>query len=70
MNEIAEQHLAEPGLVVFDVTGADEDTVRAAVDAPGRLYAISGPGRLRRVPGQAGVRVRVYANLLRPGGRP
>ncbi|MEU9031864.1 DUF6207 family protein [Streptomyces sp. NPDC048383] len=46
---------------------ADEDTVRAAVDALGRLYATSGPGRLRRAPGQAGVRV--YADLLRPGGQ-
>ncbi|MEU9032885.1 DUF6207 family protein [Streptomyces sp. NPDC048383] len=39
------------------------------LSTPARSVATSGPGRLRRVPGQAGVRVRVYADLLRPGGR-
>lgn len=33
MKPIDEQHIAEPGLVVLDITGADEDTVRAVMAA-------------------------------------
>lgn len=33
MKPIDEQHIAEPGLVVLDITGGDEDTVRAVMAA-------------------------------------
>ncbi|MFI5642237.1 DUF6207 family protein [Streptomyces goshikiensis] len=33
MKPIDEQHTAEPGLVVLDITGGDEDTVRAVMTA-------------------------------------
>lgn len=32
--QIDEQHVAEPGLVVLDITAADEDTLRAVMDGP------------------------------------
>ncbi|MEV6735340.1 DUF6207 family protein [Streptomyces sp. NPDC051364] len=33
MKPIDEQHVAEPGLVVLDITGGDEDTVPAVMAA-------------------------------------
>ncbi|MFE5862146.1 DUF6207 family protein [Streptomyces virginiae] len=43
MKPIDEQHTAEPGLVVLDITGGDEDTVRA-VTATLEEQGASGPG--------------------------
>ncbi|MFJ8669756.1 DUF6207 family protein [Streptomyces sp. NPDC093600] len=39
---IDEQHIAEPGLVVLEVTGADEDTVRVVMEALQDQWATSG----------------------------
>ncbi|MFE1407808.1 DUF6207 family protein [Streptomyces sp. NPDC058770] len=44
MEPIHEQHLSEPGLVVFDMTAADEVTVEAVMASLDRLWATSGPG--------------------------
>ncbi|MFK0237735.1 DUF6207 family protein [Streptomyces vinaceus] len=66
-NPIDEQHIAEPGLVVLDITGGDEDTVRAVMAALEERWATSGVGPVRRGPGEPGVRARVYADVLRPG---
>ncbi|WP_336317590.1 DUF6207 family protein [Streptomyces lavendofoliae] len=62
---IDEQHVAEPGLAVLDVTAADEDTVRTVVEGLQQLWATSGVTAVWRVPGQAGVRARVYADVHR-----
>ncbi|MGW6877648.1 DUF6207 family protein [Streptomyces xanthophaeus] len=62
-----EQHIAEPGLVVLDITGGDEDTVRAVMAALEERWATSGVGPVRRDPGEPGVRARIYADVLRPG---
>ncbi|MET9438780.1 DUF6207 family protein [Streptomyces sp. NPDC006551] len=62
---IDEQHIAEPGLVVLDVTGADEDTVRAVMDALQQQWATSGITPVWRTPGEAGVKARLYANVHR-----
>lgn len=67
MKPIDEQHIAEPGLVVLDITGGDEDTVRAVITALEERWATSGTGPVRREPGEPGVRARVYADVLRPG---
>ncbi|GLX42180.1 hypothetical protein Sros01_82520 [Streptomyces roseochromogenus] len=67
MKPIDEQHIAEPGLVVLDITGGDEDTVRAVMAALEEHWATSGTGPMRRDPGEPGVRARVYADFLRPG---
>ncbi|AXE27962.1 hypothetical protein C0216_30675 (plasmid) [Streptomyces globosus] len=67
MKPIDEQHIAEPGLVVLDITGGDEDTVRAVMASLEERWATSGIGPVRRDPGEPGVRARVYADVLRPG---
>ncbi|MFF7183515.1 DUF6207 family protein [Streptomyces sp. NPDC008121] len=67
MKPINKQHIAEPGLVVLDITGGDEDTVRAVMAALEERWATSGIGPMRRDPGEPGVRARIYADVLRPG---
>ncbi|MFJ6017534.1 DUF6207 family protein [Streptomyces sp. NPDC092952] len=67
MKPIDERHIAGPGLVVLDITGGDEDTVRTVMAALEGLWATSGISLVRREPGVPGVRARVYADILRPG---
>ncbi|WP_226652076.1 DUF6207 family protein [Streptomyces hydrogenans] len=67
MESIDPIHLSEPGLVVLDITGADEATVQAAVAEVARLWAASGSPKVRRIPGEPGVTARMYADLRRPG---
>ncbi|TYR53319.1 DUF6207 family protein [Streptomyces parvus] len=67
MREIDEQHVSEPGLVVLDITAADEDTLRLVVAELAERWATSGPAPVRRVPGRAGVTGRVYADIRRTG---
>ncbi|MEU5241664.1 DUF6207 family protein [Streptomyces lydicus] len=62
---ISEEHLAEPGLIVVDVTAADEATAAQAVAALGKLRLSSGSSAPRRTPGRAGITVRAYADLRR-----
>ncbi|WP_226652221.1 DUF6207 family protein [Streptomyces hydrogenans] len=50
MESIDPIHLSEPGLVVLDITGADEATVQAAVAEVARLWAASGSPKVRRIP--------------------
>jgi hypothetical protein len=63
----ADAYAAEPGLVVLDVTAADEATVKAVMYEPEWIWAPSGIGRVRREPGKPGVKARVYADVRRPG---
>lgn len=63
--KIYEEHLREPGLVVVDITAADEETATQAVAALGGLWLSSGPSAPWHTPGQAGVTVRAYADLRR-----
>ncbi|MFI9630526.1 DUF6207 family protein [Streptomyces sp. NPDC052042] len=51
MEPIHEQHLSEPGLVVLDITAADEATLHAVMNALDQLWATSGTRPARRVPG-------------------
>lgn len=63
--EISEEHLREPGLVVIDITAADEATATRAAAALGGLWLSSGPSTPWHTPGQASVTVRAYADLRR-----
>ncbi|QIY59425.1 hypothetical protein HEP86_39515 [Streptomyces sp. RPA4-5] len=63
--KISEEHLSEPGLVVIDVTAADEATATEAAAALGGLWLSSGPSAPWRTPGEAGVTIRAYADLRR-----
>ncbi|MFI8265013.1 DUF6207 family protein [Streptomyces sp. NPDC085665] len=63
------QHIAEPGLVSLDITGGDEDTVRAVMATLEEHWATSGVGPVRRDRGEPGVRTRISADVLRPGRR-
>ncbi|MFC9425793.1 DUF6207 family protein [Streptomyces sp. NPDC056987] len=58
------QHVSAPGLLVIDITAADEATAHAAMTLD-RLWATSGPRPVRRNPGQAGVKARLYEDLSR-----
>ncbi|MFJ3881568.1 DUF6207 family protein [Streptomyces sp. NPDC090077] len=67
MKPIDEQHIAKPSLVVLDITGRDECTVRAVMAAREERWATSGVSPVRQEPGEPGVRARIYADVLRPG---
>lgn len=69
MEQINEQHLVESGLVVFDVTAADEETALQVMAALERLWATSGTATLRRTPGVPGIQARVYADTRRSGAQ-
>ncbi|ROQ23611.1 hypothetical protein EDD98_7561 [Streptomyces sp. PanSC19] len=60
MEFIDEVHVSEPGLVVLDVTAHDEATARTVMSGVEKLWASSGVTPVRREPGQAGVRARIY----------
>ncbi|MFE7948195.1 DUF6207 family protein [Streptomyces sp. NPDC057426] len=64
---IDEQHIAEPGLAVFDITAADETTIRTVMDSLQQQWATSGITPITRRPGEAGVKARVYADIRRCG---
>lgn len=67
MEDIDEAHVSEPGLVVLDITGADDHTVIAVMTALAKLWATSGVSLHWQVPGRPGVCARLYADILRPG---
>jgi hypothetical protein len=57
--------VSEPGLLILDITAADETTARAAAAELDRQWATSGITAVRRVPGEPGVTARLYADLRR-----
>ncbi|MCX4523626.1 DUF6207 family protein [Streptomyces anulatus] len=59
------RHVSEPGLVVLDITAADEETALALMDELQQLWATSGITTIRRDPAQPGVRARVHADIRR-----
>ncbi|MFJ6452240.1 DUF6207 family protein [Streptomyces hydrogenans] len=65
MDTIDPLHLAEPGLVVVDITAVDEATVQTAAEQLGRCWATSGTPKARRIPSEPGVTARLYADLRR-----
>ena len=50
--KISEEHLSKPGLVVIDITAADEATAKEAATTLGGLWLSSGPSAPWRTPGQ------------------
>ncbi|MFE4800383.1 DUF6207 family protein [Streptomyces sp. NPDC056708] len=65
MEPIHAQHLIEPGLVVLDISAADEATAHAVMTALEQQWAASGIGPVRKVPGEPGVEARMYADTRR-----
>jgi hypothetical protein len=63
VDPIREAHLPEPGLLVIDVAGFDDDTVLAFQEAIARTWGASTAERTTRDPGQPGVRLRMYTDL-------
>ncbi|MFE7778723.1 DUF6207 family protein [Streptomyces sp. NPDC057445] len=59
----------EPGLVVPDVTAADEHTLRAVMKSLQQQWATSGVTPVWRTPGQPGMTARVYADIRRTPSR-
>ncbi|MFH9970041.1 DUF6207 family protein [Streptomyces mirabilis] len=70
MEPIQEMHVAEPGLLVIDVAGADDETALAFQRAVAQMWAASTADRTIRHPGQPGVRLRLYADLRQALPRP
>ncbi|MFK0296499.1 DUF6207 family protein [Streptomyces sp. NPDC090442] len=60
---IHEEHVSEPGMIVIDVTAADEATATLAAAELGRLWRSSGPSAPWHTPGRPGVSVRAYLDL-------
>ena len=67
MESVDPAHVAEPGLVVLDITAADEATAQAVMHGLEQCWATSGTSPVRRRPGELGVSVRMYADVRRPG---
>lgn len=67
MERIDEQHVSESGLLVLDITAADESTAAAALRELDRLWASSGANRVWRVPGEPGVKARLHVDLRHTG---
>lgn len=63
VDPIRETHLAEPGLLVIDVAGLDDDTVLAFHATIARIWATTPAEPTTRDAGQPGVRLRMYADL-------
>ncbi|MFC9623800.1 DUF6207 family protein [Streptomyces sp. NPDC056930] len=61
------QHIDEPGLVVLDITAADETTTHAVMAELEQWWATSGIMPVQREPGAQGVKARVYADIRRRG---
>ncbi|WP_326680959.1 DUF6207 family protein [Streptomyces sp. NBC_01102] len=64
--EIDSRHIAEPDLVVLDMTAADEDTAHAVMATQEQRWASSGSTPVHSEPGALGVKGRVYADIRRP----
>ncbi|MGW3168228.1 DUF6207 family protein [Streptomyces sp. NPDC001142] len=56
-------------LMFGDITAADEDALCTVMDGLQQRWATSGIAPARRLPGEPGVRARVYADVRRPGAR-
>ncbi|MFF1918173.1 DUF6207 family protein [Streptomyces sp. NPDC058239] len=63
--KIDAQHIDEPGLVVLDITAANEATAHAVMAKLEQRWATSGIMLVRREPGAQGVKARVYADTCR-----
>ncbi|MFF8731655.1 DUF6207 family protein [Streptomyces sp. NPDC015171] len=63
MEAINEAHVSQPGLVVVDITAADDQTAFAVHTALAALWATTSVERTTRDHGQPCVRLRCYLDL-------
>ncbi|MEU6772392.1 DUF6207 family protein [Streptomyces sp. NPDC046759] len=59
-------HVSQPGLVVVDITAADDQTAFAFHAALAAMWATTALERTIRIPGQSGVRLRCYLDMRQP----
>lgn len=59
--------MTQPGMVVLDITCADEETVITVISTLEQVWATSGIVAVYRDPGQPGVRARLHADIHRHG---
>ncbi|MFE2165897.1 DUF6207 family protein [Streptomyces sp. NPDC059447] len=67
LKRIDEQHIAEPGLVVLDITGRDEETARAIMATLEQRWATSAIAPVRRDPGKPDLRAPTPTSCARAG---
>ncbi|MGV9904733.1 DUF6207 family protein [Streptomyces sp. NPDC004009] len=65
MEVINEVHVSEPGLVVLDITAADDRTAFAFHAALAAMWATTAVERMTRGPGQPGIRLRCHLDIRR-----
>ncbi|MFC9117642.1 DUF6207 family protein [Streptomyces sp. NPDC057092] len=63
MKPINDGHVAESGLAVVEVAGADDETSFAVQELLATRWAIAPADRTVREPGEPGVRLRCYLDL-------
>ncbi|MEV5802805.1 DUF6207 family protein [Streptomyces collinus] len=63
MEVINEVRVPEPGLIVVDITAADDQTAFAFVAALAAMWATTAVERTNRAPGQFGVRLRCSLDM-------
>ncbi|MFI7020901.1 DUF6207 family protein [Streptomyces sp. NPDC050164] len=66
MDPVNEAHVSRPGLVVFDVTAADDDTALAFQQLLADRWATAPAQHTTRDPDEPGVRLRCYLDLRQP----
>ncbi|GAA2919473.1 MULTISPECIES: DUF6207 family protein [Streptomyces] len=68
MRQIADAHVAEPGLAVVEVAAADDETALAVQELLAARCVIAPADRTTREPGEPGVRLRCYLDLRHEPG--
>ncbi|MDG9709503.1 DUF6207 family protein [Streptomyces sp. DH10] len=63
MRQIADVHVAEPGLAVVEVAAADDETALAVQELLATRCVIASADRTTREPGEPGVRLRCFLDL-------
>ncbi|WP_190100625.1 DUF6207 family protein [Streptomyces griseoflavus] len=64
MRPINDGHVAEPGLAVVEIAAADDETAFAVQELLATRWAIAPADRATHEPGEPGVQLRCFLDLL------